>query len=95
MFLLTEMIRGEKHSYPADIWSMGICLLELMHGYPPNRDNKLRALFLAGAGVAPSLVAFLFRDSLFSYMIHFQGGSEQVVFRVSRLFQWMFGAGAN
>ena len=32
---------------------------------------------------------------LFSYMIHFQGGSKQVVFRVSRLFQWMFGAGAN
>ena len=50
-----EMIRGEKHSYAADVWSMGICLLELCHGYPPNRDNKLRALFLAGAGVAPTL----------------------------------------
>lgn len=50
-----EMIRGEPHSYPADIWSTGICLLELCHGYPPNRDNKLRALFLAGAGVSPVL----------------------------------------
>lgn len=50
-----EMIRGEPHSYPADIWSLGICLLELCHGYPPNRDSKLRALFLAGAGVAPGL----------------------------------------
>ncbi len=49
------MIRGEPHSYPADIWSMGICLMELCHGYPPNRDNKLRALFLAGAGVSPAL----------------------------------------
>lgn len=50
-----EMIRGEQHSYPADVWSLGICLLELCHGHPPNRDNKLRALFLAGAGVAPGL----------------------------------------
>lgn len=50
-----EMIRGEPHSYPADIWSLGICLLELCHGYPPNRDSKLRALFLAGAGIAPGL----------------------------------------
>ena len=50
-----EMIRGEPHSYPADVWSMGICLMELCHGYPPNRDNKLRALFLAGSGVPPQL----------------------------------------
>lgn len=48
-----EMIRGEPHSYPADVWSMGICLMELCHGHPPHRDNKLRALFLAGAGVPP------------------------------------------
>ena len=38
-----EMIKKEPHGLPVDIWSSGICTLELMNGKPPNRDNSLKA----------------------------------------------------
>jgi len=40
-----EMIRGEVHSFGADIWSFAICVLELANNEAPNRDNKIRAMF--------------------------------------------------
>ncbi len=48
-----EMIKKEPHGLPVDIWSSGICVLELMNGKPPNRDNSLKAMFLVGIGEAP------------------------------------------
>ena len=48
-----EMIQKKPHGYPVDIWSTGICLLELMNGKAPNRDNSIRAMFLVGIGEAP------------------------------------------
>jgi serine/threonine-protein kinase 24/25/MST4 len=48
-----EMIRKEPHGLPVDLWSSGICILELMNGKPPNRDNSLKAMFLVGIGEAP------------------------------------------
>ncbi|EFA86685.1 putative protein serine/threonine kinase [Heterostelium album PN500] len=40
-----EMIRGEGYGCPSDLWSFGICLLELANGEPPNRKSSLHAMF--------------------------------------------------
>lgn len=34
-WLAPEIARGEGHSYPADIWSLGCCALELLSGKAP------------------------------------------------------------
>jgi len=48
-----EMILSIPHGTPADIWSLGICLLELIIGTPPNRKSPIRAMFLAATeGIA-------------------------------------------
>ena len=31
-----------------DLWSFGICILELANGKPPHRSSALRAMFTAG-----------------------------------------------
>jgi len=63
-----EMILSVPHGTPADIWSLAICLLELLLGTPPNRKSPIRAMFLAATeGVtipdlekrSPELVDFL------------------------------------
>lgn len=43
-----EMIKRQQYSYPVDIWSFAICLLELANGQPPNRKSSLKAMFTAG-----------------------------------------------
>eukprot|EP01128_Nolandella_sp_AFSM9_P003836 TRINITY_DN1689_c1_g2_i1.p1 TRINITY_DN1689_c1_g2~~TRINITY_DN1689_c1_g2_i1.p1 ORF type:complete len:606 (+),score=127.26 TRINITY_DN1689_c1_g2_i1:728-2545(+) len=42
-----EMIWGYPHSYPADVWSMGVCLLELLLTHPPYRSSSVRCMFNA------------------------------------------------
>lgn len=37
-----EMIKRLPYSYPVDIWSFAICLLELANGQPPNRKSSLK-----------------------------------------------------
>lgn len=44
-WMAPEMIRGTFHSYPVDIWSFMICMLELANRRPPNCRNVKRALF--------------------------------------------------
>ena len=44
-FLAPEMIRGEFYSYPVDIWSFVICILELANQKPRERGNAKRAMF--------------------------------------------------
>ncbi|KAK5575600.1 hypothetical protein RB653_006733 [Dictyostelium firmibasis] len=44
-YMSPEMIRGEECSYPSDIWSFGICILELLFKKPPHRDSRLKAMF--------------------------------------------------
>ena len=39
------MIKGEKHSFSADIWSFAICILELANNEAPNRDNRIKAMY--------------------------------------------------
>jgi len=43
-----EMIRRKIHSFPADIWSFGVCILELSNKIPPNIQNKVKAMFTVG-----------------------------------------------
>eukprot|EP01130_Rhizamoeba_saxonica_P012713 TRINITY_DN5394_c0_g1_i1.p1 TRINITY_DN5394_c0_g1~~TRINITY_DN5394_c0_g1_i1.p1 ORF type:complete len:447 (-),score=94.23 TRINITY_DN5394_c0_g1_i1:51-1391(-) len=40
-----EMIRNEPHSYPADIWSLGVCLLELYLQKPPHALYPIKCMF--------------------------------------------------
>jgi len=40
-----EMTWGHPHSYPADVWSMGVCILELMLCHPPHNDNNVKGMF--------------------------------------------------
>ena len=44
-WMAPEMIRGEFHSYPVDVWSFMVCLLELANRRPPDSSNVKRALF--------------------------------------------------
>jgi serine/threonine protein kinase len=45
-----EMIRNEPHSFPADVWSFGICIMEFANGVTPNRKSSLKAMFVAATG---------------------------------------------
>eukprot|EP00009_Paramoeba_aestuarina_P015154 CAMPEP_0201540196 /NCGR_PEP_ID=MMETSP0161_2-20130828/70814_1 /ASSEMBLY_ACC=CAM_ASM_000251 /TAXON_ID=180227 /ORGANISM="Neoparamoeba aestuarina, Strain SoJaBio B1-5/56/2" /LENGTH=529 /DNA_ID=CAMNT_0047947647 /DNA_START=893 /DNA_END=2482 /DNA_ORIENTATION=- len=48
-WLSPEMIRMDPHSFPTDIWSFAISLLEMINGVPPNRDNPLKLLYDVGS----------------------------------------------
>eukprot|EP01104_Vermistella_antarctica_P005921 TRINITY_DN16668_c0_g1_i1.p1 TRINITY_DN16668_c0_g1~~TRINITY_DN16668_c0_g1_i1.p1 ORF type:complete len:269 (+),score=72.09 TRINITY_DN16668_c0_g1_i1:84-809(+) len=45
-WMAPEVIKGQPASYPVDIWSFGICLLELANGIPPYHGNGLKAMFM-------------------------------------------------
>jgi len=42
-----EMIRDEPHSFPCDVWSMAVCLMELYLGTPPHPISGIKCMFLA------------------------------------------------
>lgn len=42
-----EMIRRKEHSYPADIWSFAVCVLEMYLKEPPNSHSRLEAMYMA------------------------------------------------
>lgn len=50
-----EMILRQPHSFPVDVWSMAICLLELANKHPPDNDSALRAMFMVATKGAPKL----------------------------------------
>jgi len=43
-----EMTKKDGHGPPTDIWSFGICLVELANKCPPHPKNPLKALFTSG-----------------------------------------------
>ncbi|PRP84924.1 hypothetical protein PROFUN_07578 [Planoprotostelium fungivorum] len=44
-----EMIQRIPYDCKVDIWSLGVCLMELANGKPPHSKLALRALFTSGA----------------------------------------------
>ena len=50
-----EMILRQPHGPAADIWSMGVCLLELANHRPPDNSSVLRHMFKVATGHAPGL----------------------------------------
>jgi serine/threonine protein kinase len=40
-----EMIRRDPHGLPVDIWSLGVCLMELANGHPPNRKSSIKVQY--------------------------------------------------
>jgi len=42
-----EMIQRKPHGLLVDIWSFGICLMEMANGHPPNRKSSFQAMFVA------------------------------------------------
>jgi len=44
-WMAPEMVRGEEASYAADVWSFGICMLEMLYKKPPHRDSRMKAMF--------------------------------------------------
>lgn len=49
------MILRKPHGPPADIWSMGVCIIELANHRPPDNSSVLRHLFMVATGNVPSL----------------------------------------
>jgi len=63
-----EMLKRQGHTYPADIWSLGVSLLELFLGHPPLKESTVKCMFTAAtkglAHLIPVFVSQQARDFL-------------------------------
>eukprot|EP01126_Amoeba_proteus_P054878 TRINITY_DN6773_c0_g3_i1.p1 TRINITY_DN6773_c0_g3~~TRINITY_DN6773_c0_g3_i1.p1 ORF type:complete len:241 (-),score=49.36 TRINITY_DN6773_c0_g3_i1:389-1111(-) len=46
-WLPPEMINHEPHGLPVDVWSFGICCMEMVNCHPPHHRSTLRAMYVA------------------------------------------------
>jgi serine/threonine protein kinase len=44
-YLAPEMLLGQEHSFPVDIWAIGVILFELLTGCPPFNDHTTEDIF--------------------------------------------------
>lgn len=51
------MIRKEFYGPPIDVWSLGICLIELANDHPPYHGDGIKAMFIAATKGCPDLVS--------------------------------------
>lgn len=49
-WMAPEIIRREPISVAVDVWSLGITVMEMVNGEPPNSENAVKAMFLAATG---------------------------------------------
>jgi len=55
-WLPPEMINHEPHGLPVDVWSFGICCMEIVNSHPPHQRSALRAMFVAATEGYPDPV---------------------------------------
>jgi len=41
-----EMIKKEPHTYPADVWSFGVCILEFYLMAPPYATSAIKCMYM-------------------------------------------------
>jgi len=63
-----EMIYGLPHSYQSDIWSMGVCLLELFLLKPPFSGYPIKCMFEAATNGLTEQVPFTSSDDAKDFM---------------------------
>ena len=55
-WMAPEVIKGQEYDAKADIWSLGVLIMEMMQGDPPYVEYPpLRAVFLIASNGLPSL----------------------------------------
>lgn len=48
-----EMIKRQPHGLPVDVWSFGICCMEMANGHVPNRKSSIAAMFISATDGYP------------------------------------------
>jgi p21-activated kinase 1 len=55
-----EMIWAHPHTYPADVWSMAVCILELLLTHPPHNESNIKGMFyVATKGLTDLIPTFV------------------------------------
>ena len=44
IYMAPEILKGQKYTIKADIWSMGVCLFEMLFGYCPFEARNIAEL---------------------------------------------------
>eukprot|EP01100_Stratorugosa_tubuloviscum_P000775 TRINITY_DN1175_c2_g1_i1.p1 TRINITY_DN1175_c2_g1~~TRINITY_DN1175_c2_g1_i1.p1 ORF type:complete len:428 (-),score=179.62 TRINITY_DN1175_c2_g1_i1:156-1439(-) len=53
LWMAPEMITSQPYGTSVDIWSFGICIIEMGNVEPPHASNPFKALFLCATGQVP------------------------------------------
>ncbi len=69
-YMSPERMEGEKYNFEGDIWSLGICIIELATGFYPYKDTKcfLEMLEQVKEEPSPTLPSSVFSDELCDFV---------------------------